>query len=118
MAILDFQLQWHWVGVLQMESSYSVMELQREVWKQNSTKDYNNRTDYECFKNTFPDGCGTPDLNLPPITIDDRHRPHKWARYTTDLLPAAIYVASESHVSTLTIPSDTPQLLVLTSDDP
>ena len=30
--ILDFQLQWYWVWVLQMVSSYSVMAFQRKVW--------------------------------------------------------------------------------------
>ena len=34
MAILDLQLPCHWVWVLQMGSSYNVMVLQREMWKQ------------------------------------------------------------------------------------
>ena len=55
-------------------------------------------------------------MPLPPITIDDRPCPHKRARYTLDLLPAAISVASENSVSNLTTPSDSPDLLP--SDDP
>ena len=32
MDILDLQLQYHWVWVLQMSRSYSVMAFNREVW--------------------------------------------------------------------------------------
>ena len=88
------------------------------VDKKISTIEYNNRMLYDCFNNTFPDDCGSPVLNIPPIIIDGRPHQDKRARYSPDLLPAAIYVASENHVSTLTIPSDPPQVLVLTSDDP
>ena len=42
-----------------------------------STKEYNNRKVYECFNNPFTDYFGAPDLNLPAITIFDRHRSHK-----------------------------------------
>ena len=35
MAILDLQLWWHWVWLLQMGSSYTVMVFQREMWKGN-----------------------------------------------------------------------------------
>ena len=54
-----------------------------------STLEYNNRTVYDCFNNPFTDYCGSPDMPLPPITIDDRSPPHKIARYAPDLLPAA-----------------------------
>ena len=43
-------------------------------------------------------------------------RPHKRSRYTPDQLPAAISVASENSVSTLTTPSDSPD--ILPSDNP
>ena len=80
-----------------------------------STVEYNNRTVYDCFNNPFPDDFGRPYLNPPPITIDDRPRLHKRYRYTPDLLPDNIYVASEKYVSTLTTPSVLPQLLLLAS---
>ena len=62
------------------------------VDKHISTKDYKNRTVYECFNNLFTAGFGIPYLNLPPITIDGRPRPHKRARCTPDMLPATISV--------------------------
>ena len=40
-----------------------------------STIEYNGRTVYDCFNNTFPDNVGIPDFNFPPITIDDRPCP-------------------------------------------
>ena len=61
-----------------------------------STLEYNNRTVYECFNKTFTDEFGGLALNIPPITFDDRPRPHKISRYTPYLLPAAFYVASEN----------------------
>ena len=57
-------------------------------------------------------------MNLSPITIYDRPIPHKRARYTPDLLPATIYVVSRKYVITLTTPSYSPQLLLLSSGDP
>ena len=50
-------------------------------------------------------------MNLPPITIDDRPPPPKRARYAPNLLSATISVASEKSVSTLTTPSDLPDIL-------
>ena len=55
-------------------------------------------------------------MHVPPTTIGDRPCLHKRARYTLDLLPDAISVASENAVSTLTTPFDSPYLLP--SDDP
>ena len=40
-----------------------------------STLEYNNRKVYDCFKNPFTADCGSPDMHLPPITIDDRPPP-------------------------------------------
>ena len=48
---------------------------------------------------------------IPPITFDDRPRPHRRARYIPDLLTYAISVASENYFSTLTTPSDYTDLL-------
>ena len=62
--------------------------------------------------------CGIPDLNLPPIPIDDSPRPDKISRYTPDLLPASIYVAYGKYVSTLDTPSELPQVVILTYDAP
>ena len=74
------------------------------VDKKISTSEYNNRTVYDCFNNPFTDDCGSPYLILHPIIIGDRPHLDKRARYTPDLLPAAISVASEKSVSTLTTP--------------
>ena len=56
--------------------------------------------------------------NLAPITIEGIPRPHKRARHTPDLIPAAISVASENYLCTLTTPSDFPRLIILTYDYP
>ena len=80
------------------------------------TLEYNSRTVYECFNNPFKDDFGSPSLNLPPITFDDIPRLHKRARYTSDLLPASISVASKNYFSTFTTPSDYPD--ILPSDGP
>ena len=61
-----------------------------------SSLEYNSRTIYECSNNPFTDEFGSPALNIPLITFDDRARPHKRACYTPDLLPAAISVASKN----------------------
>ena len=61
---------------------------------------------YDCFNNSFTADYGNPSLEIPPITINDRTIPHKISRYTPDMLPDTIYVASENYVSTLTIPYD------------
>ena len=78
--------------------------------KKISTLEYNNRTVYDCFNNPFTADCGSPAMNLPPITIDDRPPPPKRSRYAPNLLPATIYVASEKSVSTLTSPCDSPPI--------
>ena len=72
---------------------------------------YNNRMFYYCFNDPFTDDFGSLDFNLPPITFDDRTHPHKRALYTLDLLPANIFVASESYFITLTTPSDLPDII-------
>ena len=41
--------------------------------KKISTREYNNKTVYDFFNNPFPDDFGSPALNIPPITIDDRY---------------------------------------------
>ena len=45
--------------------------LEGSVDKKISTKEYNTRTIYDCFKNTFPADCGSQILNPPTITIED-----------------------------------------------
>ena len=80
-------------------------------------REYNNSMVYEFFNNPFKADFGSPTLNLPPITIDDRTSRHKRDRYTSDPLPATIYSASEKYVSTLTNPSASPKLILLPSDD-
>ena len=77
-----------------------------------STLEHNNRTVYDFFNNPFTYDFGSPALNLPPITFDDRPRPHKWSQYTPDLLPDDISVASENYFNTFTTPYDLPYLLL------
>ena len=60
--------------------------LEESVDKGISTREYNNTPVYDCFDNTFPDDCGSPDCNPPPIIIDDIPHLDKRARYTPDLL--------------------------------
>ena len=78
-----------------------------------SMGDYKNRTVYDFFDNIFPDYFGSLELNLPPITIDDRPRLHKISRHTLDLLPVDISVASENSLSTFTTLSDSIRLFLL-----
>ena len=82
-----------------------------------STKEYNNRTVYDCFNSSFTADFGSPFLNLLPINIDDIPLLYKRARCTPDLIPVFYSVASENSVSTLTTPSDSEQLFHLPSDD-
>ena len=91
---------------------------EESVDKKISTGEYNNRNIYDCFDNTFEDYFDSPALHLPPITIDDRHSLHKRSRYKPDLIPAAIFVASENVVSILIDPYYLPQLILLPSYDP
>ena len=88
------------------------------VDKKISMREYNNRTVYDCFNNSFQDDCGISYCNLPPITIDNRTYPDKGSRYTPDIIPYTISVASEKSVSTLNTPSDSPQPSILTSNYP
>ena len=43
--------------------------------KKISTLEYNNRTVYDCFNNTFTSDFGIPAMNLPLIIINDRPPP-------------------------------------------
>ena len=67
-----------------------------------ATINYNNSTVYDFFNSTFPDDCGSPDLNPRPITISDTPHLDKRAHDTPDIIPSAISVSSENYVSTLT----------------
>ena len=73
--------------------------------------EYNDMTVYDCFNNTFSVNCGIPYLNLPPIPIYDSPRTNKRSRYTYDPLPVSKSVTPGNSVSTLTTPSNYPQLL-------
>ena len=88
---------------------HSVAEVNAD--KKISTLGYNSSTVYYCFNNPITYEFGSPDLDLPPITIYDRPQPHKRAQYNPDLPPAAIFVASENSVSTSTNPSDLTDIL-------
>ena len=72
------------------------MVLQREMWKR-KFQHWSTTTGrfMTALNNTFTADFGSSAMHLPPITIDDKPRPHKRARYTPYLLPAAIYIASE-----------------------
>ena len=84
--------------------------------KEISMREYNNKKVYKCFNNLFTYDFGIPDLNLPPITIDDRPHLYKITRYTPDLLPAVIYVSFENYVCNFIKHSDSPEVLVINSD--
>ena len=99
------------VGITDGKLLYCHGVTEVNVYRKVSTLQYNNRTVYDCFSNTFTYQFGGTDLNLPPIAFDDRPCPLKMSFYTPDLLPAAIYVALENYVITLTIPSDLLDLL-------
>ena len=83
-----------------------------------SIREYNNRTVYYCFNNLFLEDFGSPDLNLPPITIDDIRHHYRRPCCTPDMITSTNSVASENSVSNLTAPSDSPYLLFQPSDDP
>ena len=83
--------------------------------RKTSTLEYKNRNVYDCFNHPFTYEFGSPDLNLPSITFDDRPCPYKRSRYTPDLLPTAIYVASKIYFINLTTPSYSQD--ILTYDD-
>ena len=82
-----------------------------DVDKKISTLEYNNRTVYECFNNSFTADCGSPAMHLPPITIDDRPSLHKRDLHDPDLLPPTISVASENFIITMTNSFDFPDIL-------
>ena len=79
--------------------------------------EYNNRTVYDCFNNIFTFYGGNPDLNLPPMPIDDSPRAEQKSRYTSDPLPAAISVASGKSGSKLTTTSESPNVIFLYYND-
>ena len=82
-----------------------------------SMRECNDRTFYDWFNNLFSIDCGSPYLNFPHIPVDDSPRPNRMSWYTSDPLPAAISVTPGYYVSTLTTPSDSPQLLEPNYDD-
>ena len=119
MAILDLKIATTVVlgmGITYGNLLYCHGDAEGNVDRKISTLEYNNRKVYDWFNNTFTDEFVSPYLNIPPITFDDRHPPHKRARYTPDPPPSAISVASENYFSTLTIPYNFPYLI--NSNDP
>ena len=72
------------------------------VVKNFSMRYYNSVKAYDWLNYTFPDDCGIPYFNIPPITIDSKPCPDKISFYTPDLLSYTIYVASEKYVITFT----------------
>ena len=77
--------------------------------KKISMGEYNGRSFFECFNNTFLVDCGKTYLNLPPMTINDSPHTYKRAGYTSDTLTYAIYVTSGNSVITVTTPFDSQQ---------
>ena len=75
-----------------------------------STRKYNDRTVYDWFNDSFSFDCGSPALNPPHVPIGDSPRLNKTAWYTSDPLTDAISITPGYSVSTLTTPSDPPQL--------
>ena len=51
------------------------------------------------------------------MLIDNSFRPDKRFRYTPDPLSYDIYIYSGNYVSTLTAPSESPEVIVLTEDN-
>ena len=49
-----------------------------------AAREYNYRIFYDCFNITFPVDCGKPDLNIPPMTINDSPRLKNRSCYTPD----------------------------------
>ena len=63
--------------------------------------------------------CGIPDLNTPsptPMTIYDIPCPNKRSHYTSDPLPASIYISSKKYVSNFTAPCGSPKIHFPSSD--
>ena len=93
---------------------HGISEQRRD--KKISVKDYKDRKSCDSLNNPFPVDFGSPDLNTRPVSNDDISSPNKRACYTPAPLPAAISAASVKSVSTFTTPSDSPQVILLTSD--
>ena len=88
------------------------------VDKKISMIEYKNRMVYDCFNNNFTSDFVSSTLNITPITIDGRPIQHKRSRYTPYLLPDTIYFAPENSAINFDTLSDSPKLLLLTSDYP
>ena len=104
------------MGIIDGDLLYCHGVAEGNVDKKISTLEYNNRTVYDCFNNPFTSDCGSRAMHITCITIDNRPPPQNRSRYSPDMLPPAIYVASENSVSTLTTPSDSPY--IFPTDDP
>ena len=94
---------------------HCIPDLRRD--NKTSTIEYNSITIYDCFNNIFSIYFSGTDLNLLPMTINDRYRPKKEAYYTSYPLPDTIYVPFVNSVSNYTTPSESPQVFLLSSND-
>ena len=87
-------------------------------YKRNPLIEYNDRIFYDYVNNPFTFYFGIPDLNIPPMRIDDSFGPNKRYFYTSDHIQSAISIAYENYVSNLTTSSESPQCILLTSYAP
>ena len=67
------------MGIIYRKLLYCHVVSEGNVERKISLLEYNKSTVYDCFNNTFTNDFGSPALNLPPITIDDRPFPHQRA---------------------------------------
>ena len=78
--------------------------------------EYNDRTVYDWFDNSFPVDCASLALNIPPMPIYDSTLLNNRSYYTSDPLSDAVSVTSGNYVSTFTTPSDSPEVIFLNPD--
>ena len=71
-------------------------------------REYNEWIVFDCFNNIFTFDCGIPALDLPPVPINGTLHPNRRASYTSDPLPATIYVAPKTCLGNLTSSCDSP----------
>ena len=95
------------LGVIVIDGKLLLCHGNSEQSKENpiSMIEYKYRTLHECFNNNFPIDGVIPSLNIPPIAIDYSSHRNERSRYTSDPLPAAIYVTSGKSIIALTTPS-------------
>ena len=65
------------MGIIYGKHLYCHVVSEGNVDRKFSLLEYNNRTAYNCFNNTFTADSRSPHMHRPPITIDDRRHSHK-----------------------------------------